>query len=96
MGQLKIFPIRRQSQISVGNFGHQQDLGTAAGLFRGEVFLQRLFRVLRGPRVSLRRDDDVVVAAGGETQAKRAGKQRLETKQYTMQDYDLTNFRFNK
>jgi len=36
------------------------------------------------------------VAAGGETQAKRAGKQRLETKQYLMQDYDLTNFRFNK
>lgn len=35
-------------------------------------------------------------AAGGETQAKRAGKQRLETKQYVMQDYDLTNFRFNK
>ena len=36
------------------------------------------------------------VAAGGETQAKRAGKQRLETKQYVMQDFDLTNFRFNK
>lgn len=36
------------------------------------------------------------VDAGGETQAKRAGKQRLETKQYVMQDYDLTNFRFNK
>ncbi len=36
------------------------------------------------------------LAAGGETQAKRAGKQRLETKQYVMQDYDLTNFRFNK
>ncbi len=36
------------------------------------------------------------VAAGGETQAKRAGKQRLETKQYVMQDYDLVNFRFNK
>jgi hypothetical protein len=36
------------------------------------------------------------VAAGGETQAKRAGKQRLETKQYIMQDYDLVNFRFNK
>ena len=34
--------------------------------------------------------------AGGETQAKRAGKQRLETKQYVVQDYDLTNFRFNK
>lgn len=36
------------------------------------------------------------IAAGGETQAKRAGNQRLETKQYIMQDYDLTNFRFNK
>ena len=39
---------------------------------------------------------DDFVTAGGETQAKRAGKQRLETKQYVMQDYDLTNFRFNK
>ncbi len=36
------------------------------------------------------------IAAGGETEAKRAGKLRLETKQYEMQDYDLTNFRFNK
>ena len=36
------------------------------------------------------------MTAGGETQAKRAGKQRLETKQYIMQDYDLVNFRFNK
>jgi ribosome-binding ATPase YchF (GTP1/OBG family) len=36
------------------------------------------------------------IAAGGETQAKRAGKQRLETKQYVMKDYDLVNFRFNK
>ena len=36
------------------------------------------------------------IDAGGETQAKRAGKQRLETKQYVMQDYDLVNFRFNK
>jgi len=34
--------------------------------------------------------------AGGETQAKRANIMRLETKQYVMQDYDLTNFRFNK
>lgn len=34
--------------------------------------------------------------AGGETQAKRAGKQRLETKTYVMQDYDVVNFRFNK
>ena len=35
-------------------------------------------------------------AAGGETQAKRAGKLRLETKQYIMQDCDITSFRFNK
>jgi hypothetical protein len=35
-------------------------------------------------------------AAGGETQAKRAGKQRLELKQYVVQDYDIVNFRFNK
>ncbi len=35
-------------------------------------------------------------AAGGETEAKRAGKQRLETKTYVMQDYDVVNFRFNK
>src|SRR5258708_5909444 len=39
---------------------------------------------------------DDFVQAGGETQAKRAGKLRLETKQYVMQDYDVTNFRFNK
>jgi len=36
------------------------------------------------------------VEAGGETQAKRAGKQRLELKTYVVQDYDITNFRFNK
>ena len=36
------------------------------------------------------------LAAGSEVQAKRAGKQRLETKAYVMQDYDLTNFRFSK
>ena len=34
--------------------------------------------------------------AGGETQAKRAGKQRLETKTYLMQDYDLVTFRSGK
>jgi ribosome-binding ATPase YchF (GTP1/OBG family) len=37
-----------------------------------------------------------LVASGGETQAKRAGKQRLELKTYVMQDYDVVNFRFNK
>ena len=36
------------------------------------------------------------VEHGGETGAKRAGKQRLEAKSYVMQDYDVTNFRFNK
>ena len=37
-----------------------------------------------------------LAATGGETEAKRAGKQRLELKTYVMQDYDVTNFRFNK
>lgn len=37
-----------------------------------------------------------LVEHGGETGAKRAGKQRLEGKAYVMQDYDVTNFRFNK
>jgi len=37
-----------------------------------------------------------LVAAGGETQAKRAGKLRLELKHYVVQDYDVLNFRFNK
>ncbi|HUA39638.1 MAG TPA: DUF933 domain-containing protein [Candidatus Sulfopaludibacter sp.] len=37
-----------------------------------------------------------LVAAGGETEAKRAGKLRLELKTYVMQDYDVVNFRFNK
>ena len=37
-----------------------------------------------------------LVEAGGETQAKRAGKQRLELKTYVMQDFDVVNFRFNK
>lgn len=37
-----------------------------------------------------------LIEAGGETQAKRAGKMRLEQKDYVMQDYDITNFRFNK
>ena len=36
------------------------------------------------------------IQAGGETQAKRAGNQRLELKQYVVQDYDLVNFRFTK
>lgn len=37
-----------------------------------------------------------LIAAGGETEAKRAGKVRLELKDYVMQDCDLVNFRHNK
>jgi hypothetical protein len=36
------------------------------------------------------------IQAGGETQAKRAGKMRLEQKNYVMRDCDITNFRVNK
>lgn len=36
------------------------------------------------------------IQLGGETQAKQAGKIRLEQKDYLMQDTDLANFRFNK
>jgi len=39
---------------------------------------------------------DDFIQAGGETQAKRAGKMRLEQKDYVMQDCDITNFRVNK
>lgn len=37
-----------------------------------------------------------LVDCGGETEAKRAGKQRLELKTYVLQDCDVVNFRFNK
>ncbi|MBI5693714.1 MAG: DUF933 domain-containing protein [Verrucomicrobia bacterium] len=36
------------------------------------------------------------IAAGGEKQAKHAGKLRLESRAYVMQDYDVVNFRVNK
>ncbi len=39
---------------------------------------------------------DDFLAAGGENQAKQAGKLRLEQKDYVMQYGDLANFRFNK
>jgi ribosome-binding ATPase YchF (GTP1/OBG family) len=39
---------------------------------------------------------DDFLEAGGETEAKRAGKQRLEMKPYVVQDYDLINIRANK
>ncbi len=36
------------------------------------------------------------IAAGGEKQAKHAGKLRLEQRAYIIQDYDVVNFRVNK
>lgn len=39
---------------------------------------------------------DEFLEAGGETEAKRAGHQRLEMKQYIVRDYDLMNIRANK
>ncbi len=39
---------------------------------------------------------DDFIAAGGETGAKRAGRQRLELKEYVVQDCDLMNFRHAK
>jgi hypothetical protein len=38
---------------------------------------------------------DDLVAAGGHTQAARAGKQRLEGKTYVVEDGDVLNVRFN-
>jgi ribosome-binding ATPase YchF (GTP1/OBG family) len=37
-----------------------------------------------------------LIEAGGETQAKRANKLRLEQRTYIVQDYDVVNFRSNK
>lgn len=37
-----------------------------------------------------------LIECGGEVQAKRANKVRLEMKKYVMQDYDVVNFRFNR
>ncbi len=39
---------------------------------------------------------DDFLADGGETEAKRAGHQRLEMKTYIVQDYDLMNIRANR
>jgi hypothetical protein len=39
---------------------------------------------------------DDFIQSGGESQARQAGRLRLEQKDYVMQDADLVNFRFNK
>ncbi|MFH0763166.1 MAG: DUF933 domain-containing protein [Candidatus Omnitrophota bacterium] len=60
----------------------------AAGAIHSDI--ERGF--IRAEIISL----DDFMQAGGETQAKQAGKLRLEHKEYIMQDGDLANFRFNK
>lgn len=59
----------------------------AAGVIHSDI--QRGFI-----RAEVIRFEDLV-ACGGETGAKRAGKQRLEGREYIVQDYDILHFRFN-
>lgn len=60
----------------------------AAGVIHSDI--QRSF--IRAEVISY----EDLVACGGETAAKRAGKQRLEGRSYVMQDCDVVNFRFGK
>lgn len=60
----------------------------AAGAIHSDI--QRGF--IRAEVISL----SDLLEAGGETQAKRAGKLRLEMKDYLVQDGDIMNFRFNR
>lgn len=60
----------------------------AAGCIHSDI--QKGF--IRAEIISL----DDFMRAGSETQAKQAGKMRLEPKEYVMQDGDITTFRFNK
>lgn len=60
----------------------------AAGVIHSDI--QRGF--IRAEIIGL----DDFLSAGGETQARQAGKLRLEQKDYIMQYGDLANFRFNK
>ena len=70
----------------------------AAGLAIGLALKDSLGNFSSGVMLILFRPFKVgdFIEAGGETEAKRAGKQRLEMKGYVMQEYDLVNFRFNK
>jgi hypothetical protein len=67
-------------------------LGTTAWEAAGAIHSDIQHGFIRAEIISF----DDFIQAGGETEAKRAGKQRLETKSYVIQDYDLVNFRFNK
>ena len=66
--------------------------GTSAVEAAGSIHTDLQKGFIRAEVVSF----DDLVQAGGETEAKRAGKVRLETKTYVMQDYDVVNFRFSK
>ncbi|MDP2940704.1 MAG: DUF933 domain-containing protein [Candidatus Omnitrophota bacterium] len=66
--------------------------GTAAWEAAGEIHSDIQQGFIRAEIISY----DDFIRAGGENQAKQAGKMRLEPKEYVMQDGDVTNFRFNK
>ena len=87
---LHFFPDRgRKGELGRGNPPRRHGLGS-----RRRDSFRTFKRDLSGLRSISYAD---FIETGGETQAKRAGKQRLETKAYVMQrDFDLTNFRFNK
>jgi hypothetical protein len=66
--------------------------GTTAWEAAGEIHSDIQKGFIRAEIISF----EDFIQAGGETQAKQAGKMRLEQKEYIMQDGDLVNFRFNK
>jgi hypothetical protein len=66
--------------------------GTTAWESAGSIHTDMQKGFIRAEIISF----DDLTAAGGETQAKRAGKVRLELKGYVMRDYDVVNFRFTK
>lgn len=67
-------------------------VGTTAWEAAGAIHTDIQKGFIRAEIISI----DDFMANAGETGAKRAGKQRLETKNYVVQDYDVTHFRFNK
>jgi ribosome-binding ATPase YchF (GTP1/OBG family) len=66
--------------------------GTSAWEAAGEIHSDIQKGFIRAEVISF----NDFISSGGETQAKQAGKMRLELKEYVMQDGDIVNFRFNK
>ncbi len=66
--------------------------GTSAWEAAGTIHSDIQKGFIRAEIISL----DDFLKCGGESGAKQAGKMRLETKDYVMQEGDLANFRFNK